>query len=59
MTVAEVGRGYVRMALANSEPEPEPEPDADVTLLGQGYATVTPIRSVSEAPDVELPWEEP
>ena len=53
MTVAEVGRGYVRMALTADQGENDPE--ADVVLLAQGYATVTPIRSVTEAADVDVP----
>jgi 5'-nucleotidase len=51
MTVAEMGRGYVRMALAASEGN---DPDTDVVLLGQGYATLTPVRAVSEATEIEL-----
>ena len=51
MTVAEMGRGYVRMALAAGEGN---EPGADVVLLGQRYATLTPIRGVSEATGIEV-----
>jgi 5'-nucleotidase len=51
MTVAEMGRGYVRMALAAGEGN---EPGAAVVLLSQGYATLTPIRGVSEVTSVEV-----
>jgi 5'-nucleotidase len=51
MTVAEVGRGYVRMALAA---DAHHDPDTDVVLLTEGYATLTAIRAVSEATDIEL-----
>jgi 5'-nucleotidase len=51
MTVAEVGRGYVRMALAAGHGN---EAGTDVVLLGQGYATITPIRGVSEVFEVEI-----
>jgi 5'-nucleotidase len=46
MTIAEVGRGYVRMALAASDGN---DADSDVVLLAQGYPTLTAIRGVTEA----------
>jgi hypothetical protein len=40
------------MALTSAESTPEP--GTDVILLAEGYATVTAIRSVTEAPEIEL-----
>jgi len=53
MNVAEVGKGYVRMALEESG-SPK-EAGTDLALLAEHYATVTPIRTVGEAVDVVLP----
>jgi 5'-nucleotidase len=52
MTVAEVGQGFVRLALADTRDRPGP--DTDVILLGQGNPTLTPIRGVCEATDVHI-----
>lgn len=52
MTVAESGRGFVRTALEESG---KPiEPGTDIAFLNAGYASVTAIRSVTEATDVDL-----
>ncbi|GFJ92288.1 5'/3'-nucleotidase SurE [Phytohabitans rumicis] len=52
MAVAEVGVGYVRTTL--EETDVRLEPGTDAALLVEGYATVTAVRAVSEV-DVELP----
>lgn len=52
MTVAESGRGFIRTALEESG---KPiEPGSDIAWLNAGYASVTAIRAVSEANDVDL-----
>jgi 5'-nucleotidase len=51
--IAEKGEGYVKISV--SEIDAEYEPDTDAALLVAGYATVTPLRPVCEAPEVELP----
>jgi 5'-nucleotidase len=52
MTVAESGRGFVRTALEESG---EPiEPGTDIAWLNAGYASITAIRAVTEATDVDL-----
>jgi 5'-nucleotidase len=52
MTVAESGRGFVRTALEESG---RPiEPGSDIAWLQAGYASVTAIRAVTEASDVDL-----
>ena len=51
--VAESGEGYVRVAVADLQAEYEPGTDA--ALVADGYATVTPLRPICEAPDVDLP----
>ncbi|GAB3985453.1 5'/3'-nucleotidase SurE [Plantactinospora veratri] len=52
MTVAEAGRGFVRTALEESGQQVEP--GTDVAWLAEGYASVTAIRAVTEASDVDL-----
>jgi 5'-nucleotidase len=52
MVVSEVGRGYVRMALAAGDGRHDP--GTDVVLLSQGYATITPLLPVTEATDISL-----
>jgi 5'-nucleotidase len=49
MAVAERGVGFVRTALEESA-DHRPEPGTDMALLLQGYATVTPLAPLSEAP---------
>jgi len=49
MTIAETGEGYVLLAIE------EHDPGTDVALLAEGYATVTPLRTLSHATDVALP----
>jgi 5'-nucleotidase len=51
--VAETGEGYVKIRM--SEIDAEYEPGSDAALLVDGYATVTPLRAVCEAAEVELP----
>jgi 5'-nucleotidase len=52
MTVAEAGRGFVRTALEESGERVVP--GTDVAWLAEGYASVTAIRAVTEASDVDL-----
>jgi 5'-nucleotidase len=52
MAVAETGRGYVRTALEESSAQLEE--GTDLALLAAGYATLTPVRAVTEV-DAELP----
>lgn len=47
MTVAERGTGYVRTAI--EETKPEHRPGTDMALLGEGYAAVTPVTTMTEA----------
>lgn len=53
MTIAESGAGFIRTSIEASGEEPEP--GTDVAWLAGGYASVTPIRAIGEASDVELP----
>jgi 5'-nucleotidase len=48
MAVAETGEGYVRTTVERSTDRLGPE--TDVTLLGNGYATVTVVTTVQEVP---------
>lgn len=52
MTVAATGKGFVRTAL--EETGRPVEPGTDVAWLTEGYASVTAIRTVSEASEVDL-----
>ncbi|HEX2770973.1 MAG TPA: 5'/3'-nucleotidase SurE, partial [Micromonosporaceae bacterium] len=52
MTVAESGRGFVRTALEESGAPIEP--GTDIAWLNAGYASVTAIRAITEATDVDL-----
>jgi 5'-nucleotidase len=52
MTVAEVGKGFVRTALEDSAERVGP--GSDVAWLTEGYAAVTAIQAITEAPDVDL-----
>lgn len=52
MTVAEAGRGFVRTALEESGQRVKP--GTDVAWLADGYASVTAIRAITEASDVNL-----
>jgi 5'-nucleotidase len=52
MTVAETGRGFVRTALEESGQAVEP--GSDVAWLAEGYASVTAVRAIIEASDVDL-----
>lgn len=51
--VAEKGEGYVQISM--SEIEAEHEPGTDAALVAAGYATVTALRAICEAGDVEVP----
>ncbi|MBQ1016063.1 5'/3'-nucleotidase SurE, partial [Micromonospora sp. M51] len=52
MTVAESGHGFVRTSL--EEPGQAAQPGTDVALLAAGYASVTAVRAVTEATDIDL-----
>jgi 5'-nucleotidase len=52
MSVAQAGQGAVRVALG--DPDEPPEPGSDLAMLGDRYATVTPLRSLTEAREVSL-----
>jgi 5'-nucleotidase len=52
MTVAESGRGFVRTALEESGAPVRP--GSDVAWLAAGYASVTALRAVTEASDMDL-----
>jgi 5'-nucleotidase len=53
MAVAERGAGFVRTALEEID-EHRPDPGTDMALLIEGYATVTPLSPLTEAP-LQLP----
>jgi len=55
MAVAERGVGFVRTALEES-PDHKPDPGTDMAFLIEGYATVTPLAPLGEAP-IDLPAE--
>jgi 5'-nucleotidase len=57
ITIAEATAGYVRTSVQQSEFEPDP--GTDLAYLADGWATVTPIRTVSAADSVELDLPEP
>jgi 5'-nucleotidase len=52
MTVAEAGKGFIRTALEESDQQVLP--GTDVAWLADGYASVTAIRAITEASDVDL-----
>jgi 5'-nucleotidase len=52
MAVAERGEGYIRTAIKQgSDTRVE---GTDIALLADGYATVTPVRSIRDAPDITV-----
>ncbi|MGW0434166.1 5'/3'-nucleotidase SurE [Micromonospora sp. NPDC003197] len=57
MTVAEMGHGFIQTALEESG-QPV-EPGTDVAWLADGYASVTAIRAITEAQDVDLSGLDP
>jgi 5'-nucleotidase len=57
MAIAESGEGYVRTAI--TETDVEPEAGTDLALLAGGYATVTAVRTICAAHDVDLPAVDP
>ena len=52
LTIAERDEGYLRLALTDRDVELEP--GTDEHLLSHGYVTVTPLRPLSEAADVDV-----
>jgi 5'-nucleotidase len=52
MTLVEAGEGFVQTSLEAAGEDPEP--GTDLAWLADGYASVTAIRAVGEAPDVDL-----
>jgi 5'-nucleotidase len=52
MAIAESGEGYLRTAV--EETGARLTPGTDLACLADGYATVTPLRSVDEAPDIAI-----
>jgi 5'-nucleotidase len=52
ITVAEVGQGYVRTAL--EEHTGRHEDGTDLALLAAGYASITPVRGITEVPGVDI-----
>lgn len=52
MAIAESGEGYLRTAV--EETGARLTPGTDLAYLADGFATVTPLRSVDEAPDVTI-----
>lgn len=52
-TVSEVGRGYVKLGVADTTAAFEP--DTDAALVAEGYAAATPLNPLCEAEDVRLP----
>jgi 5'-nucleotidase len=56
MTIAEVGQGYVRTAL--EERAGRLDDGTDLACLAEGYASVTPLRGITEADvPIDLPAE--
>lgn len=53
-TIADIGKGYVRLGVADEE-DPDHAPDTDAALVAAGFATVTALHSICERDDVELP----
>jgi 5'-nucleotidase len=56
MAVAEHGEDFARLTLERGE---LPEPSSDVVLLDQGYATLTALQPVTEAPNIRIPSQRP
>ncbi|MEU4241855.1 5'/3'-nucleotidase SurE [Actinoplanes sp. NPDC026619] len=54
MAVAEHGADFARLTLERDEP---PEENSDVALLSQGYATLTALQPVTEAPNISIPTQ--
>jgi 5'/3'-nucleotidase len=54
MAVAEQGTDFARLTLERGDP---PEEGSDVALLHQGYATITALRPVGQAPNVSIPTQ--
>ena len=52
MSIAEIGEGFVRTTV--EETDAQIEPDSDLALLAEQYATVTPLRLLGEA-TMDLP----
>jgi 5'-nucleotidase len=54
--IIEVAEGHLQVTM--SELDAEPAPGSDSALLAAGYASVTPLQPMSEAPAPWLPWPE-
>jgi 5'-nucleotidase len=54
MSFAAPDRGYLEVKMTDSEHEPEPGTDS--AMLAAGFASVTPLHGVCEAPVAGLPW---
>ena len=54
LSIGEAAAGDVDVTMA--EREARPAPGTDSALLAAGYAAVTALRPVCEAPSVDLPW---
>jgi 5'-nucleotidase len=52
MAVAERGEGYIRTSIKRSGDERVE--GSDIALLADGFATVTPVRSIRDVPDISL-----
>jgi 5'-nucleotidase len=58
MTIAEVGSGYVRLAL--EEGAGRLDDGTDLAVLAAGYASITPLRGITESPiALDLPGASP
>jgi 5'-nucleotidase len=56
MAIVESDEGFIRTSVEASDEEREA--GSDLALLSAGYASVTPVRAVGEASDVDLPGVE-
>lgn len=54
MSLVERSEGYLRLKMTS--PAEEPEPGSDSAVLAAGYASVTPVYGICEAPPDGLPW---
>lgn len=53
-TIAEIGEGYVKVAVADIDADMEAGSDA--ALIAAGYASITPLEPLCEAVDCDLSW---
>ena len=54
MSINAPAQGYLEVKMAGAPGEPEP--GSDSAVLAAGYASVTPLHGVCEAPAESLPW---